>query len=439
MSLNSVNNGSELVNKLVINELLTFVQNKHEVMDSESLARICATAFTKEDIEIAKEILFKCTDKRNIKRKNKDGKNDKDLYDMIEIFKIVEPEKLPIFVARNLNKLPPITFDHVDVSRLLKDILIIQNDIINIKNTYVTNDQLSKVREECIKSLSGSDSFNTHLLNNSFKNINRKRGAYIVCNNESDDSCYLSPKPALAHCSQTKEVNDPSAEQPPRSRAEERCNEAVSVAPKPITSSSPAGRVEARTAVSSLEQPLSSTHALRRNAKVSGLTAVGESRAILLNSNQCDARASFADIVRSEGLSNVNMDSNWTIVQKKNKNRNRFIGQKGKALTNAESKFKAAEVKIPLFINNVDKATSLLDISNYIKDKTQVDVNIEAIKMKQEKEYNAYKVFVPRHKLELFLDNTLWPEGISFRRFVHFRRRLHDTDKLYNKNQNGQQ
>ncbi|XP_045502927.1 uncharacterized protein LOC123699922 [Colias croceus] len=439
MSLTSVNNGSELENKLVINELLTFVQNKHEVMDSESLARICATAFTKEDIEIAKAILFKCTDKRNIKRKNKDGKNDKDLYDMIEIFKTVEPEKLPIFVARNLNKLPPITFDHVDVSRLLKDILIIQNDIKNIKNTYVTNDQLSKVREECIKSLSGNESLNTNLPNNSFQNINRKRGAYIVCNNESDDSFYLSPKPAQAHCSQTKEVNDPSAEQPPRSRTEERCNEAVSVTPKPITSSSPAGRVEARTAVSSLEQPLSSTHALRRNAKVSGLTAVGESRTILLNPNQCDARASFADTARSEGLSNVNTDSKWTIVQKKNKNRYRFIGQKGKALTNAESKFKAAEIKIPLFINNVDKATSLLDISNYIKDKTQVDVNIEAIKMRQEKEYNAYKVFVPRHKLELFLDNTLWPEGISFRRFVHFRRRLHDTDKLYNKNQNGQQ
>ncbi|CAG4949030.1 unnamed protein product [Colias eurytheme] len=242
MSLTSVNNGSELENKLVINELLTFVQNKHEVMDSESLARICATAFTKEDIEIAKAILFKCTDKRNIKRKNKDGKNDKDLYDMIEIFKIAEPEKLPTFVARNLNKLPPITFDHVDVSRLLKDILIIQNDIKNIKNTYVTNDQLFKVREECIKSLSGNESLNTNLLNNSFQNINRKRGAYIVCNNESDDSCYLSPKPVLAQCSQTKEVNDPSTEQPPRSRTEERCNEAVSVAPKPITSSSPAGR-----------------------------------------------------------------------------------------------------------------------------------------------------------------------------------------------------
>lgn len=43
---------------LVVNELLTFVQNKHEVMDSESVVRICTSAFSSEEIVTAKSLLL---------------------------------------------------------------------------------------------------------------------------------------------------------------------------------------------------------------------------------------------------------------------------------------------------------------------------------------------------------------------------------------------
>lgn len=51
--------------------------------------------------------------------------------------------------------------------------------------------------------------------------------------------------------------------------------------------------------------------------------------------------------------------------------------------------------------------------------------------MKQNKDYDAYKMFVPRHKLTLFMDDKIWPEGISFRRFIDFERR-----RITVKNQN---
>lgn len=53
--------------------------------------------------------------------------------------------------------------------------------------------------------------------------------------------------------------------------------------------------------------------------------------------------------------------------------------------------------------------------------------------MKHEKDYNAYKVFVPKHKLSVFLDDKLWPEGITFRRFIEFRKR----GKYNNNTKNG--
>lgn len=55
--------------------------------------------------------------------------------------------------------------------------------------------------------------------------------------------------------------------------------------------------------------------------------------------------------------------------------------------------------------------------------------------MKQEKHYNAYKLFVTKHKIDTFLDDKLWPSGVSFRRFVHFHmRRRNNDDNLDLKN-----
>lgn len=42
------------------------------------------------------------------------------------------------------------------------------------------------------------------------------------------------------------------------------------------------------------------------------------------------------------------------------------------------------------------------------------------INMRRTKMYNSYKLYVSKHKLDLFLSDSFWPSGITFRRFVHF-------------------
>lgn len=51
--------------------------------------------------------------------------------------------------------------------------------------------------------------------------------------------------------------------------------------------------------------------------------------------------------------------------------------------------------------------------------------------MKSNKKYNAYKLFVSKCKIELFLNNELWPDGITFRRFIRF---MYGTKQDSNRN-----
>lgn len=111
----------------------------------------------------------------------------------------------------------------------------------------------------------------------------------------------------------------------------------------------------------------------------------------------------------------------WTLVQKK-RLRNRFVGNTGKAILDSENKFKAANINVPIYIYNVSKETSVTDIKTYLLKKTNLDIRLDKMNMKSNKDYNGYIVFVPKHKLEVFLNDDFWPDGVIYRRFVDFSR-----------------
>lgn len=102
--------------------------------------------------------------------------------------------------------------------------------------------------------------------------------------------------------------------------------------------------------------------------------------------------------------------------------RNRFISKRGIAVE-IDSKFRAANVQVPLYIYNVSKEVSMDDVDNYIKKKTDIPVTLEKINMKSMRQYDSYKVFVPKQKIDIFLRDDFWPEGIAYRRFVNFNRK----------------
>lgn len=173
MSENCVNTLKCVNCNLVICEVLAFIQNKLDVMDNESLIRICVSAFSDEDIVAAKKLLFSSLKTKHKFVSRRKQKKEKDLEDMLTVLKTAEPDQLPVFVAYNLEKLPPVCFDHIDVTKLLKDLVSLQEEIKQIKVNYVTKEDLENKQKKDRMSVNSPLSY----INS---NINIRRGGYLL-------------------------------------------------------------------------------------------------------------------------------------------------------------------------------------------------------------------------------------------------------------------
>ncbi|KAI5635536.1 hypothetical protein NE865_11710 [Phthorimaea operculella] len=380
---------------IVICEVLAFIQNKQDVMDEETLVRLCLSSFTAQDIESAKQLLFDSVSQRK-KSRRKANKSFKDLHDVIALFKESLPEDLPIFVAKDLQKLPPLTFDHIDATRLLKDMIVMKSELQHIKDTYVTQSQLMDAKTEL-----------THLKNASivsgphFDYVNKRRGGGL-----QNSFCLNSGPFGLPHIPTTSADRSTNLHQPSHSHS---C----------VQAGSPQLRHNSTKCNDSAQIDDAHSVCLQSQVKENSIDSVHFSTPTPTPAKP----KTMSEILASEGeWKEEERPEEWKIMQRK-RLKNRFVSVQGKAAPEPTGKFKAADIKIPLFINNVDVRTSEDDdIKEYILSKSQVSVDLRKVKSKEQKQYNAYIVYVPKTKLSLFLDDGLWPEGVAFRRFVDFKR-----------------
>lgn len=410
---------------IVISELLAFVQNKIEVMDNESLIRICKSAFPPEDVDTAKILLFESvpTSKRKISRKKGDGKIVKDLEDIIKLFKETDPEIIPIFVAKDLYKLPPITFDHLDCSRLLKDILLLQSDMSFIKENYAQKSQVQELAEDLTMQ-------KVTCLKNNGCEIPRQAAHACSSPLRTQDTVhavpFMSPIAALT-------VHDPAnsfailagARKPKRGKRKRQ-------RPARYENASQCAQIE--TVVEGAVSCSEVTSCTKTEECVDAFVSAVEDCMLIKNINgeiHNTKKMTMSDVVRSDlEWKNSKPSEEWVEVQRR-RYKNRFSCNIGKANTESNIKFKAADTKIQLFISNVHKDTTVEDIREYINQKTQDIVTLEIVQMKRDKGHNSFKLWVSKQKLAMYLDDKLWPEGISFRKFINFRPRYKsDADEV---------
>lgn len=392
---------------VVIDELLTFIMNKVDVMDQESLMRICMSTFSVEEVENSKKLLFESisTDIRNVKRKKKnDGKIQRDLEDILTVIKGTDPEKIPIFVAKELHKLPPVTFDHIDVTCLLKDIVLLKSQLEHIKNSYATTEQLNELRGKLDNNKYDSLLFCTP--NHTPSLVNKKVSRAKIIDNESPSmippvagSTNAGKRSGALSRSNQCDMNAPELGVGPSTN-----NQCV------ISGESETKRCALETGMSETELPTISDSVERyqqdkdKNIQMTGV---------------CE-KQTFASVTRTETLNKNPNNGQWTLVQNKRK-LNKFTTSKGRACIDDNCKFKPADTKIPLFITNVHKDVSEKDVAEYIFSKTQEEVMPIKIKMTRERNYSAFKIFVKKTNMSTYLDDSMWPMGISFRRFIHLK------------------
>ncbi|KAJ2937101.1 hypothetical protein O0L34_g19206 [Tuta absoluta] len=146
-------------------------------------------------------------------------------------------------------------------------------------------------------------------------------------------------------------------------------------------------------------------------------------RATMSHSENMSTKSKSAAEIAKEGNWKPQTKSDeWIRVERK-KLRNRFVGNRGKACLEPGNNFKAAETKVPVYIYNVAKGVSVCDITDYIKKKADIEVNVDKMNMKITKGYESFKVFVPKCLLPTFMSENFWPKGVAYRRFINFKYR----------------
>ena len=121
---------------MVINELLCFVTNKCDLLPAESIIQLCCDTFGESDIELSKKLLFDlCADHDTPRMITRKGPK-KSVQNMEDMLKLIQEKgtDLPTFVAHNLQLLPPIGFNSLDVSTLLHEIKKTQVEVEMLKD-----------------------------------------------------------------------------------------------------------------------------------------------------------------------------------------------------------------------------------------------------------------------------------------------------------------
>lgn len=349
---------------LVINELLCFLQCKIDLMDELTLIQICCSNFGEDEILQAKTILGEATNSRSMRKG--DGKNKRLLQDIIKTLKETEPTSLPTFVARDLNRLPPVYFDYVDVSSLLKSILMLKQDVHRIQCDYIKSSELTKVQLELedIKTNLLSKSSVIELTNDLFLKTTGNHSSPALPVLPAAPPSPATPAPRLAPV----QVRDSGRD---HSNTEKTFAEAVQ---HKNFKSNPVHRT--------------------KSPKVTDLGQSG--------------------ILRDTD----NDDSFTTVVSKRHKHKpeRKNRNQQGKAVLTS-NKIKIVPKLSYIYASRFDTHTSEKDICEFITDGGHTAVKVEKLSQFKETSFSSFKITIEQEQESTFLDAEFWPRGVLYRRY----------------------
>ena len=147
------------------------------------LLKLLKDSFQDNDIEQSKRLLFDlCGDNMRCIPRKGPKKCENNLQDIISLIHITDPNDIPCFVIRDISKLPSISFDHVDVSNIMKEINSLKGNIVAI-----TESQKSSL--ELIRQLQSSGKNTTASVISVVKNT---LDAYTLCEENIHNTLLLS-------------------------------------------------------------------------------------------------------------------------------------------------------------------------------------------------------------------------------------------------------
>ncbi|KAJ8717572.1 hypothetical protein PYW07_005502 [Mythimna separata] len=366
--------------ELVANEVLAFLQYQLDVMDEVSVTQICTSNFNEEEIRRAKTLLFESLSMGDrMPSRRRDEKGERSLQDIIKVLKETDPDDVPTFVAKDLRKLPPVTFDHVDVTRLLRDITTLRSSLVEMQlKLEASQSTISDLRTEV------ADLRNTVCRSHELPaNVNASHGAFNA-SQLSFESAKLDSSPAAVTASGAHAR--PALPAPP-----------IAEAPKQVSAS----RAYSAAVIATPAKK-------QRPKQVRGTQGPSDIVRSLLPAAISQGQADEEGFVR--------------VVKKKKKPASR--NQCGTALTCPNALLRPAIPSTQLYVSRLHHSTKVEELVEYIKMKTNFILRVERLESRHKINFKSFVVRVPTHSLETFMKEEFWPKGVVYRRF---RGRLHDT------------
>ncbi|XP_070573533.1 uncharacterized protein [Ptychodera flava] len=352
---------------IVINELLCFLWNKIDILPQDMLVKLCVEAYDDKEVEHAKKLLFDyCSDDRNryIRRQGQ-NKRANNVQDMLILLHELDENNAPCFVAYELSRLPPIDINHIDVSVLIKEIKLLQQEVSKFKK--------SRCSDDC-----GSLRADLTLLRNEFSVLKNSLDQQVV-------GVEPVPVPAVSR------ITDQSSS--------DKSDDEDTDVKELYTSSSYSDAIKRNRQDESVTGHTGNVHKTTPGAFI----GVGQG-------------VNLEVPTRTVTASN---DGDFTMVKRRNrratsKMRSTVTG----ANTTMSTSLKAANVYPPaeLFVSRLQPNTTGTDIIQHLNKLGFIDIKAETLKTKYDS-YASFKIITTADNSKALMNSSIWPSGILVRRF----------------------
>ncbi|XP_022834947.1 uncharacterized protein LOC111362504 [Spodoptera litura] len=367
--------------QLIANELLAFIQHAIDTMDEVSIMQICKSNFKEDEISKGKQLIFQSLGKLDqMPTRRRDG-TEKSIQDIISILKVTDPDDVPTFVAKELHRLPPVTFDHVDVTRLLKDILFLKTSLVEMQSKLeVSDNTISELRADIV--LLRSAVSECRPLDTS--NVNTRRGAQVAVARSFEEA---NTSPGAIN----------SASDASRAAAADRL--------------STSGQVTTRMSTSPLKRAYADITAASKPAKSQDKQIGGK------QNREC---------VHKDWKQRGSDEDGFITVEKRKKRKPTCRNQCGTAPTGPNFLLRPATPTTLLYVSRLHYTTKVEEIVEYIRVKSKFVMRVERLESRHNTNFNSFVVRVPTEHLSILMKEEFWPKCVVFRRF---RGRIPDTER----------
>ncbi|XP_022828480.1 uncharacterized protein LOC111357915 [Spodoptera litura] len=392
-------------------------RRKVDTLPETGITKICLSAFNSDDIENSRAITYAnlAPTKKFLRRK--EGSEQKSLQEIIKIIKEADPEILPTFVAHNLNKLPPVSFDYIDITTFLKELTILKNDVayikskpdIDNKNVDVSSDiNLLKSEIKELKTL-----------------IRGLREAHAASDGKHMD--HLSLRPYHSDKDTRNTLNNVQTTTNFVTGASESRFDAIeggSDINAAIVSERHGGPLD--TCVITSARALTRTGSARARRPLVPAPALSTHQLTAGTETKSTHVLSYRDIASAPPIeAHVNNDDDgFTLVSRKKTMPYKYKNTRG---TLQSSKLLAADAYAYVYISRTHKSTTVEDIKEHIQDLKEECIDVEKLTQTRETNFSSFKVKILSTKLNSFLRNDFWPQGFVFRRYRQSRSIRNDT------------